>query len=276
MTFYQNKNFRRVLIPLLRFFNPGRITIKHHYTGGKFSLDAFHHKGYWFYGKKRERATMELFAKLIKPDYIILEVGGHIGYITNYFSDLLTKGGIIYVFEPGINNLPFLRKNIEQLDNVILIQKAVSDRNGKAKFYIEDLTGQNNSLLPDYANFKENSEMSFVKSEKKEVEVETITIDTFCKEYSIIPDFIKIDIEGAELLALKGMSAVLSYYSPLMMIEITENWQHIYETLYEAGYKMYNENRIEIGMNNNHSGNTFCFHKIKHKLELDKVIQGIA
>ena len=265
MAIYQNKNFRKVIIPLLKFFNPGKISIKHHYTKKKFSLDAFHHKGYWFHGKKREQATMELFAKLIKSDYVILEVGGHIGYITTYFSNLVANG-TVYVFEPGINNLPFLKKNIEKLENVILIQKAVSDQNGKAKFYIENLTGQNNSLLSDYGNFKENNKMAFVKSNKKEVEVETITIDSFCEELSLIPDFIKIDIEGAELLALNGMLLTLKTCQPLIMMEITENWQSIYKIFKENNYTLYNENRILLKIEETHAGNTFCIPLDKHQL----------
>ncbi len=109
MKIYKNKIFRKGILPLLKFFNPGRVSIRHHYTGKKFSLDAFHHKGYWYHGKKREQATMELFGKLIKPNYTVIEIGGHIGYITNYFSHLVPNGQV-YVFEPGINNLPYLRK----------------------------------------------------------------------------------------------------------------------------------------------------------------------
>ena len=252
-------------MPLLKFFNPGTIPIKHHYTGKRFFLDAFHHKGYWYHGKKREHATMALFKKLIKPDDVVLEIGGHIGYITVYFSHLVTKG-TVYVFEPGINNLPFLKKNTGQLKNVILIQKAISDQNGKAKFYIEDLTGQNNSLRSDYANFKENDEVAFVKTSKKEVEVETITIDTFCKQLSVIPDFIKIDIEGAELLALNGMLLTLKTYQPLVMMEITENWQSIYKIFKENNYTLYKENMTQLKIEDTYSGNTFCIPSDKYQL----------
>lgn len=264
MAIYQNKKFRKVLLPLLKFFNPGKISIKHHYTGAKFVLDAFHHKGYWYHGKKREHDTMELFAELIKPGYTIIEAGGHIGYITNYFSSLLSQG-IVYVFEPGINNLPYLKENIKQLQNVILIQKAVSNENGKAKFYIEDLTGQNNSLLSDYLVQRKNSKMAFIKSNKMEVEVETITLDTFCKEQLITPDFIKIDIEGAELLALKGMLLTLRDCMPIIMMEITENYKSIYEIFKSVGYLLFSENRVELQLNDNYSGNAFCLNPKKHQ-----------
>ena len=265
MAIYENNNFRRVVMPLLKFFNPGTISIKHHYTGKKFSLDAFHHKGYWYHGKKREYLTMDLFEKLLKADDVVLEVGGHIGYITVYFSHLVTKG-TVYVFEPGVNNLPFLEKNTGELKNVTLIRKAVSDQNGKAKFYIENLTGQNNSLLSDYENFKTSDEVAFVKSDKKEVEVETITIDTFCKQSSLVPNFIKIDIEGAELLALNGMLLTLKTCKPLIMMEITENWQSIYKIFNENNYILYSEKKVQLKAENPHSGNTFCIPSEKYHL----------
>lgn len=263
MAIYKIKSLRRIAIPLLKFFNPGKIAIKHHYTGKKIWLDAFHHKGYWFHGKNRESGTMLLFKKLMKPDFKILEVGGHIGYITNYFSYLVPEG-VVYVFEPGINNLPYLKKNIENLGNVSLIQKAVSNENGKAKFYIENLTGQNNSLLSDYKNFKQNNKLAFIETNKKEIEVETITIDSFCQKFSIIPDFIKIDIEGAELLALQGMVSTLKH-KPLMMIEITENWELVFEKLFIAGYKLFNEKKQELKPENPFSGNAFCIPVDKEK-----------
>lgn len=264
MPIYNNKKFRRIVIPLLKFLNPGKISIKHHYTGTKFVLDAFRHKGYWYHGKKREHETMELFSKLIKPGDLIIEIGGHIGYITNYFSSLALQGSI-FVFEPGINNLPFLKENIKRLKNVTLIQKAVSDQNGIAKFYIENLTGQNNSLLSDYSTAETNKKNAYVKSEKKEVEVETITLDTFCKEFSLRPDFIKIDIEGAELLALKGMHLILRECTPVIMVEITENWETIYDMLKDEGYSLYDENKIELQLSDKHSGNTFCINSKRHQ-----------
>jgi len=80
--------FRRLFLPVLKRLSPGVITIKHHYTKDKMILDFFNHKGYWFYGKKREKGTMSLFADLISEGTTIVEAGGHIGYLSLYFSKL--------------------------------------------------------------------------------------------------------------------------------------------------------------------------------------------
>src|SRR6478735_1296610 len=102
---------RRSLLPIFAKVNPGDITIKNHYTGDALHLHSFQHKGYWFYGRRREAATMKLFQRLIQPESVVAEVGGHIGYITQFFATLVGPRGRVYVFEPGPNNLPYLRAN---------------------------------------------------------------------------------------------------------------------------------------------------------------------
>jgi FkbM family methyltransferase len=267
MAIHQQKILRRIIIPLLKKLNPGKISIRHHYTNGRIVLDAFNHKGYWYHGRKREIDTMELFRKLIQPGFTVVEVGGHIGYITNFFSFLAGEKGKVYVFEPGENNLPYIKENIEKLTNVTLIQKAVSDTNGTARFYVEDLSGQNNSLLSDYGVRDDVQKMAFVEEKIKVVEVETVTLDSFCAELSIVPDFVKIDIEGAELLALNGMQSVLRDHAPMMMIEITEHWERVSTMLEGLGYQLLNVKGRPINSQShqNHHGNTFCLHTLKHE-----------
>jgi predicted methyltransferase len=113
-------------------------------------LNTYRHKGYWYYGRSREQETMEIFGKYIKKGDVVIEIGGHIGFITQYFSSLAGDNGKVIVFEPGSNNLPYIKSNTVNLSNVFLEEKAVADVCGKAVFYEDDITGQNNSLLSDY------------------------------------------------------------------------------------------------------------------------------
>ena len=106
---------RSVVIPLLARFNPGDVTIKHHWTGDPLRLHSFHHKGYWFHGRSREADTLELLSRLLGPGDRVVEVGAHIGYFTILFSRLVGPGGQVTVFEPGENNLTYLRDNTRAL-----------------------------------------------------------------------------------------------------------------------------------------------------------------
>lgn len=204
------------------------------------------------------------FRELIQPSNTVLEVGGHIGYITQYFSHLVGLTGLVYVFEPGTNNLAYIKQNTAFLDNVRLIEKAASDTDGSTTFYLDDLTGQNNSIVPNYDILLANQAHAHVKSGVTEAKVETIRIDTFVAEEGIAPDFVKIDIEGAELLALTGMQQTCRTIRPLIMVEITNNKQEVRELLASFGYVLFDDSQRELGGKSDTTGNTFCLHSERH------------
>lgn len=265
MKFYTNSLLRKLFLPILQKLNFGDIQIRHHYTQDKIKLHSFKHKGYWFHGKNREKETLELFKKIINEGDTIIEVGGHIGYLTIFFARLIKENGKVYVFEPGFNNLPYIKQNIKNISNISLIEKAVSNQNGSASFFVEDLTGQNNSLLKNYDSFNKNLENAHVVANHQEVKVETITLDSFCRDNNLSPNLIKIDIEGAELLATEGMEDVLIQHKPLIMIEITENKETIFNIFQKHDYILFNEYKSVINDPSEINFNTFCFHKLKHK-----------
>lgn len=258
MSLYRSQFLRRIILPVLKRLNPGDIRIKHHYTGKKFTLHSFRHKGYWYHGANRERKTMEFFKRNIAPESTVFEVGGHIGYITNYFASIVGERGKIYVFEPGTNNLPYIRKNVQDLSQVALIEKAVSNQSGTVEFFLDDLTGQNNSIVEDYEQFQVNRKLAFVESKIAKVAVEAITLDEFIAEHGLKPDFIKIDIEGAELMALEGMENCLKTHRPQLMVEITNNVSEVCAFLHAANYQLFNEEGVPIDTSNRSIGNVFC------------------
>src|SRR5688500_13872274 len=137
---------RKPVLKLLKCFNRD-ISIRHHWVNQRLALNLYQHKGYWYYGRKREQDCVDQFYKLIGREDIGFEVGGHIGYLTQIFSSIARQ---VIVFEPGSNNLHYLRQNIQNSSNVELVEKAASDFNGTASFYLDPLTGQNNSLSKNY------------------------------------------------------------------------------------------------------------------------------
>jgi FkbM family methyltransferase len=260
------KFLRKIVLPLLSKYNLGDITIKHPWVGApkKMMLHSFKHKGYWYHGKKREKESMLLFKRFINPGSVVIEVGGHIGYLSIYFSDIVKSDGRVYVFEPGKNNLPYIRKNIEGLKNLQLIEKAVGNKCGKTKFYIENITGQNNSLMKDYKVLNKNKEFSFLSEKSREieeVEIEITTLDNYCEKENIKPDFIKIDVEGAELSVLEGMVNCLRNYRPRIMLEVTRDIKAVLKILKEEKYLVFDIFLKPITNQNLGSFNVFCFPK---------------
>lgn len=240
---------RKVVIGALRRFNPGDISIRHHHTGERMTLHSFKHKGYWYYGKRRESESMALFARLVRPGDTVIEVGGHIGYLSLYYAQLVGPEGQVIVFEPGPNNLPYARANLHGKSNIRLVETAVADFCGKASFYVEEYTGQNNSLLSDYSRFDDNLSEAGIgaQMEKSVVEVDCTTLDEFAAKLAMPPpSFVKIDVEGVELGVLRGMQGMLRAGSPALMVEVTEQASAVYELLTSAGYEAYSERGTPI------------------------------
>jgi FkbM family methyltransferase len=224
------------------------IIIRHHFTGNLFSLNLYLHKGYWYYGKKREQTSMKRFSEIIKPGMNVLEIGGHIGYISSYFSFLVGSTGKVTVFEPGKNNLDYLRRNISysKEKNITLEEKAAGNQNCSMTFYIDPITGQNNTLIKDFEGFCRNRKLSAQPNSIYQTDtVEVVRLDDYLRGKEL-PDFIKIDIEGYEWECLEGLKATIEKKRPFLMIEIQLNAEKILKYFKSMNYKVFNDKLNEI------------------------------
>lgn len=152
-----------------------------------------------------------IFLKLISKKNFFIDIGANIGYYSLIASNLISKSGKVIAFEPEKSNLKILYENlkINKAFNVDVIEKACSDRNQEA--YLE-LSKDN---LGDHRlSYKESSGSS-------NLEIETTTVDMVTKKYSLIPDIVKIDTQGAELKIIKGMKSLLceSNFKTIFFIE---------------------------------------------------------
>jgi FkbM family methyltransferase len=258
---HQNIALRKIVLPLMKRF-AFDLSIRHHWLpGSRVHLNSFQHKGYWFHGRARERETMEAFRRLIPEGGTVIEVGGHIGYISMYFASLAGPRGRVVVFEPGPNNQRYLERNIGGLANVEWIDSAVSDEVGSVSFYCDNLTGQNNSLVSDFKVLQDNAARTGIALERVEVTVEATTLDAFCSERGLVPDFVKIDVEGAELMVVRGMKTLLREARPRLMVEKNDEEDHELEReLAAAGYVFLSEALEPSADGRMHFGNNFCLH----------------
>ena len=144
-----------------------------------------------------EPVETEIVKKEIKKNDIILDIGANIGYYSLIFAQLTGKSGKVYSFEPDPTNFEILKKNIliNNHENVILENKAVSNKEGNLKLY---LSTENNGMHRIYPS----------KWCKDSIDINSIKIDNYFKNKQKI-DFIKLDIEGAEYDALLGMESII-------------------------------------------------------------------
>ena len=228
-------------------------TIKHHYTGRKFSLNTYNHKGYWYHGANREANTIKIFQSWVKPGDYVLEVGGHIGYFSTLYADLVGKQGKVEVFEPSEKNAKYLERNIRLLGDlgsiVSVVKKGAGDVNQQLTFYIDPISGQNNSFVPEFEGFMTSREQSAETDAHTISEtVDVVTLDSYLDGAMRFPNFVKIDVEGFEWNVVQGFKQTIEKTKPSLMIEIQADADKIFDFFYTQGYAIYNDRLEEIGI----------------------------
>ena len=223
------------------------MTIRHHFTNNKFSLNTYHHKGYWYYGPKREQNTIKVFQAWIKPGDYVLEIGGHIGYFTTFYANLVGCQGRVDVFEPSQKNINYLDKNINFLspdlrEKVTVITKGAGHVNQVMDFYIDPISGQNNSFVKDFEGFLSNRKHSAEsRTELIKESVDVITLDGYFQNAAEFPHFVKIDVEGFEWNVIQGFIETIDRSHPSFMIEIQADSENIISFFGNKGYAIYND-----------------------------------
>ncbi|PCJ87759.1 MAG: hypothetical protein COA57_04180 [Flavobacteriales bacterium] len=174
----------------------------------------------------------------------IFDVGARYGGISKKYLKYFPKSEV-YAFEPFPKSFEKLKKNAAKHSNIIPIQLAVTDVDNKEKLFVNkyDFT---NSLLP---SVKTGTVVDEVTAKKDEIEVETITIDSFCKQQEIEKiDVLKMDIQGGELKALNGAKTMLSQnkvkliYTEVLFMNIYEGQPHFEDIaayLNDIGYRLH-------------------------------------
>lgn len=156
----------------------------------------------------------------------------------------------IYAFEPNPINYRRLEKNIElnKLENIKPFNIGISDLEGSTDFYIQ--AGEKMTTVSSYKN---SFTLKHTIGEIEKIKVETNTLDNLLDELHLVPDLIKIDVEGHELAVLNGGKRMLREYKPTILCEIfTKKFQseHEYQEpaneawlidqlLKSLGYKVY-------------------------------------
>ncbi len=139
----------------------------------------------------------------------LVDVGAHRGYSSKPFAE---KGWRVVAFEPEETNFKAFQENLKGFDKVLVFQEAVSDVNGeKVPFFTSDKYYGIHSLK------------SFDQSHQYAYDVLTARLDKKLADLDLPNvDFLKIDIEGADFLALKSFD--FNRYSPeLVMVEFMDS-----------------------------------------------------
>jgi len=148
-----------------------------------------------FAGNYEIKETMML-KNLIKEGMIIVDIGANIGYYTLLASKCTGCQGKVYAFEPEPDNFRLLSRNVSlnHADNIVAVNKAVSNKAGKCRLFIDRKFLGSHSLSAGNLETKKNAES---------ISVETVSLDSFFNETRNI-DLIKMDAQGAEGMIIDG------------------------------------------------------------------------
>lgn len=181
--------------------------------------------------------TSILISTLRKGDFFF-DIGAHTGYYSLIAGKIVGRRGKVFAFEPEKNNISFLEDNIKRngLKNVEVVDKAVSDRNGEVKFYRSLDSSGDHSLVRNTGVFEK---------------VGSVSLDSFCASRRAYPNVLKVDVEGAELLVLRGARRVLKNKSLRdVFIEISNVsvGLKIAKLLRDSGFELFviNENGFSL------------------------------
>lgn len=190
---------------------------KYSYMGGSIYWSGYHHVNEIIY-----------LNSILKNDMTFIDIGANQGEFSLFASNKLKNGRVIS-FEPVSYQFNLLTKNISlnNFKNIEINKYGLSNEVGILPIYNSTNTalhgGFHEGLSTLYksderANFQENVDLKIFDEEYFE------KLERF--------DFLKIDIEGAELYALKGMIKSLTKFKPEILIELSD------ETYLSAGYSV--------------------------------------
>jgi FkbM family methyltransferase len=164
-----------------------------------------------YYQGQSEPETADFLRSTLRPGMTFVDGGAHIGEYTVLASRSVTDAGVVHAFEPNPMIYPFLARNaaVNKIQNAHLYQLAVDERGGCRSFVLPS-----EPSLAAFARQRSDGDEPIIT-------VRTVTLDAHFRGYGLAIDIIKIDVEGPELLVLRGATGILAseHRAPLIVFE---------------------------------------------------------
>jgi FkbM family methyltransferase len=147
------------------------------------------------------------FTRDISAGAVVLDVGANLGAYTLLFGQWVGAEGRVFAFEPAPEARCGLERHVAlngMHDRIVVRPEAMAAAPGVARFRAAGPQGDNR----------------ITEDESGAIDVATTSIDAFCGERHLRPDFIKVDVEGAELDVLKGARDTIAAAGPALGLYI--------------------------------------------------------
>lgn len=199
-----------------------------------------------YFPEDYEKENFAFLRERVRSGENVLDIGAHIGLFSIAAAQLTGKAGKVFAFEPATDTQKLLKQTIaiNQLSNLVEFHhEAIGATSGKTTFYVSPLKGDNSNSLVAY------------KKDRKMVaiEVDMLSIDDFVHQKNLSSlSLIKLDVEGAELDAIKGAQNTLQQLKPVCIVAIHpepiaargNSLEEIYDLINSMNYKIFYRNEI--------------------------------
>ena len=176
-------------------------------------------------GNAFEPEIIAVAKRHIKSGTVVLDIGANFGAMAIAFSKLAGAEGHVYAFEAQRYVYDFLEKNIEvnNCKNTTIIENAVWDKDGETLYFPpHDFSETSDFKGAPYSG------LALIADAKTGTEVKTITVDSLKIERPV--SFIKVDVQGADLFAMKGAMKTILKYKPAIIFEFEQTVQKDFKT----------------------------------------------
>lgn len=158
---------------------------------------------YYHFKRKQDVHEISILKRFIKQGDRVLDIGANVGFYSELIAELVGSAGEVHAFEPDPVNFRHLLQSVGTKKNIYVNNMAVSSEPGELKLYTSRLLNVDHRSYP----IDDFGESFVVKAE---------SIDNYIQDKKV--SFIKMDIQGAELFALKGMTQTLDRNSDIILI----------------------------------------------------------
>jgi FkbM family methyltransferase len=166
-----------------------------------------------------EPAFYRAFTEILAAGMTVLDIGAHAGFFAIGAARRVGAGGKVYAFEPAPETAALLKRHIDLngfTDRVEVVRAVVCDTPGTVPFYARGV-----SMAASLSRHNtETLSPERLAAPTVEIEAPSTTIDQFCTERGISPNVVKLDVEGAELLVLRGAEQLLRDREARVLCEV--------------------------------------------------------
>ena len=190
----------------------------------------------------QQRPTNDFLIRFAGKCDFLIDVGSNRGSFADHFFNINSHAKRLLI-EPIPDLFDSLLKKYEEFDDVLVVNKAVSDKESTSSFHVAANDGQSSSLL----NIGKRHLIAAPHAHETEViETQVSTLDLICQELDFKNGFLKIDVQGNELPTLLGSRLVLKKVAAIHIeVSIQSLYDgdsigfRIWELLDETGFILY-------------------------------------